>query len=141
MLPKPYLILAALIGIIAIAGGSFGKGASWGRTQATEKCQREQLERQQQDIVERAALQAAIDQRDAELRAKEQEAADAVIEVRTEYLPGKTIVKREVVRDVVYRDCRVGDGMRDVLNAALAGRPVSAAADLGAADAGLPGGA
>ena len=141
MLAKPYLILAALVGIIAIAGGSFGKGASWGRTQATERCQAEKLEAQQREIVERAALQAAIDQRDAELRAKEQEAADAVIEVRTEYLPGKTIVKREVVRDVVYRDCRVGDGMRDVLNAALAGRPVSAAADLGAADAGLPGGA
>ena len=138
MLGKQYLILAALIGVIAIAGGSFAKGASWGRTQATEKCQREQLEAQQQEIVERAALQAAIDQLDIEIRQREQEAANAIVQVRTEYLPAKTIVRREVVERAVYRDCRTGDSMRDTLNAALAGRPVSGAAEGGGAD-GVPG--
>jgi len=138
MLGKPYLILAALIGVIAIAGGSFAKGASWGRTQATEKCQREQIEAQQQEIVERAALQAAIDQRDIEIRQREQEAANAVAQVRVEYLPGKTVVKREIVERAVFRDCRTGDSMRDTLNAALAGRPVPGAADVGTDTGRLP---
>lgn len=127
MLGKPYLILAALIGLIAIAGGSFGKGASWGGTRATAKCQAEKLEAQAQEIVERAALQAAIDKRDAELQAKEAEVADAIVKVRTEYLPGKTVVKREVVERAVFRECRVGDGMRRTIDAALAGHPVPGA--------------
>jgi hypothetical protein len=127
MLGKPYLILAGLIGLIAIAGGSFGKGAEWGRTRAESACQAEKLEAQQREIVERAALQAAIDKRDEEIRERERRGADAVIKVRTEYLPGKVVVKREVVERAVFRDCHVGDGMRATLNAALAGKPVPGA--------------
>ena len=123
---RPYLILAALICLIGLMGGTFAKGVSWGRTQATEKCQAEKLESQQREIVERAALQAAIDQREEQIRERERRGADAVIKVRTEYLPGKVVVKREVVERAVFRDCRIG-GMRDTLNAALAGKPVSGA--------------
>ena len=123
---RPYLILAALICLIGLMGGTFAKGVSWGRTQATEKCQAEKLESQQREIVERAALQAAIDQREEQIRERERRGADAVIKVRTEYLPGKVVVKREVVERAVFRDCRIG-GMRDTINAALAGKPVSGA--------------
>jgi hypothetical protein len=133
MLGKPYLILAALIGLIALMGGTFAKGASWGRTQATERCQAEQLEAQQREIAERAVLQAAIDQRDVEIRQREQEAANAIVQVRTEYLPAKTIIRREVVERAVFRDCHAGDRVRDTLNAALAGRPVSGALESGGA--------
>lgn len=139
MLGKPYLMLAALIGLIAIAGGSFSKGASWGRTQATERCQAEQLERQQQDIVERAALQAAIDQRDIEIRQREEEAANAIVQVRTEYLPAKTIVKREIVERPVYRDCRADDRLWELANAALRGDAAAGAEAFDRGAAGVPG--
>lgn len=138
MLGKPYMLLAGLICIIGLMGGSFAKGASWGRTQATERCQAEQLDRQQQDIVERAALQAAIDQRDAELQAKQQEIADAVVKVRTEYLPAKTIVKREVAERVVYRECRADDRLYELANAALRGDAAAGAEAFGRDPVGVP---
>lgn len=137
MLAKPYLILAALIGILAVAGGSFGKGAEWGRTRAVAQCQAEKLEAQQREIVERAALQAAIDERTRERDELLQRTAEVVDRVRTEYLPSKTIVKREIVR--LSPDCRIGDGLRGIVNAALAGRPVSSSQTEPAADSGVPG--
>ena len=127
MLGKPYMLLAGLICIIGLMGGSFAKGASWGRTQATERCQAEQLERQQQDIVERAALQA-----------KQQEIADAVVKVRTEYLPAKTIVKREVAERVVYRECRADDRLYELANAALRGDAAAGAEAFGRDPVGVP---
>ena len=137
MLARPYLILAALIGILALTGGAFGKGASWGREQATSRCNAEKLEAQQREIVERAALQAAIDERTRERDELLQRTAEVVDRVRTEYLPSKTIVKREVVR--LSPDCRIGDGLRGIVNAALAGRPVSSSQTEPAADGGVPG--
>ena len=139
MLARPYLILAALIGILALAGGSFGKGASWGREQATSRCNAEKLEAQQREIVERAALQAAIDERTRERDELLQRTAEVVDRVRTEYLPSKVIVKREVVR--LSPDCRIGDGLRGIVNAALAGRPVSGASPEPTADGGVSGSA
>ena len=139
MLARPYLILAALIGILALTGGAFGKGASWGREQATSRCNAEKLEAQQRDIVERAALQAAIDERTRERDLLLQRTAEVVDRVRTEYLPSKVIVKREVVR--LSPDCRIGDGLRGIVNAALAGRPVSGASPEPAADSGVSGSA
>lgn len=136
---RPYLILAALIGLIAIAGGTFAKGASWGRTQATARCQADKIEAQQREIVERAALQAAIDQRDAELQAKEQEIANAVINVRTEYLPARTIVKRQIVERAVYRDCRADDSLWQLANAALRGDAAAGAEAFDRDTAGVPG--
>lgn len=133
MLPKPYMLVAALIGLIAIAGGSFGKGAEWGRVRAERACQAEQIEAQQREIVERAALQAAIDERTRERDELLQRTAEVVERVRTEYLPAKTIVRREVVERAVFRDCHAGERVRDTINAALAGRPVSGALESGGA--------
>jgi len=134
---RPYMLVAALIGLIAVLGGTFAKGVSWGRTQATERCQAEQLERQQQEIVERAALQAAIDQRDFEIRQREEEAANAIVQVRTEYLPAKTIVKREIVR--LPADCRVDDRLWELANAALRGDAAAGAEAFDRDTAGVPG--
>lgn len=125
MLGKPYLILAALIGVIAIAGGSFAKGASWGRTQATERCQAEKIETQNRELAEREAIQAALAKREAEWKSKLTEAANAVADTRVEYAEAKTIVRREVVR--LPADCRIGDGLREHINSALAGHPLSGA--------------
>lgn len=141
LIPKPYLVVALVVGLIALMGGTFAKGASWGRAQATSRCNAEKIEVQQREIAERAVLQAAIDKRDAELRAKEQERANAIVQVRTEFLPAKTVVRKEVVERRVFTDCRIGDGMRDTLNAALRGRPAATVPALGAGDAGVSGGA
>ena len=70
-----------------------------------------------------------------------EEAADAIAEIRVEYLPGKTEIRRQIVERAVYRDCRIDDGMRDILNAALRGRPIAPEPQPVAAGGGLvPGG-
>jgi len=85
-------------------------------------------------------LRDQLAERDAALARKTEEAAHAVAEVRTEYLPGKTIVRREVVEVPAYRDCRITGSVRHALDAALAGRPVPGAeAERGGA-ARVPGG-
>ena len=136
---RVYAILAVLIGAVLTGAGVYLKGYKAGAVAEVAKCQAQQIEDAQDASRALEAIQQQLRDREAKWVKQQQEAADAVIEVRTEYLPGKTIVKREVVRDVVYRDCRVGDGMRDVLNAALSGRPVPGAADIGTDTGRLPG--
>lgn len=127
------LLAATHIGVAAKAyeAGSIREAAKW---------RAEKIAAQAEEMAARQALQAALDARTAELAKRTQEAADAVEHVRTEYLPGKTIVRREVVEVPAYRDCRVTGSVRDAINAALAGRPVPGAVDGGGA-ARVPGGA
>lgn len=136
---KPYMILAVLIGLIATHAGTYMKGHKAGAVRELAKCQDQQLQDAQDASRALEAIQQQLREREIEWAAKQQEAADAIAHVRVEYLPGKTIVKREVVREPVYRDCRVSGGMRDTLNAALAGRPVPGAADIGTDTGRLPG--
>lgn len=127
------LLAATHIGVAAKAyeAGSIREAAKW---------RAEKIAAQAEEMAARQALQAALDARTAELARRTQEAADAVVQVRTEYLPGKTEVRRIVVDRPVYRDCRIDAGLRDILDAALAGRPVPGAeAERGGA-ARVPGG-
>jgi hypothetical protein len=104
------------------------------------KCQAQQLQDAQDASRALEAIQQRLREREAKWTAQQQEAADAVAQVRVEYLPGKVIVKREIVREPVYSDsrCRVSSGMRDTLNRALAGRPVPGAAEVGTDTGRLP---
>lgn len=133
--PYRYLVLALVAA--AALGGAYLVGRGDGRAVEAASRAALELERQAQAEAARQQLQAALDARTAELAARQQEAADAVVQVRTEFLPARTIVKREVVERPVFRDCRIGDGMRSTLDAALRGDPAAGTAGGGAAD-GVP---
>ena len=135
---KPYMIVAVLIGLIATHSGLYLKGHKAGSTRELAKCQAQQLQDAQDASHALEAIQQQLREREIEWAAKQQEAADAIAHVRVEYLPGKTIVKREIVREPRYRGCVVSPGMRDTLNAALAGRPVPGAAEVGTDSGRLP---
>ena len=132
----------AALAIVAVLAGLYGiaytKGHKAGSTRELAKCQAQQLQDAQDASRALEAIQQQLREREIEWAAKQQEAADAIAHVRVEYLPGKVVVKREVVREPVYRDCRVSGGMRDTLNAALAGRPVPGAAEVGTDSGRLP---
>ena len=128
---KPYAILAVLIGLIATHAGTYWKGHKAGSVAELAKCQAQQIEDAHEASRTLEAIQQQLREREAQWVRQQQEAADAVAQVRVEYLPGKVIVKREIVREPRYRDCVVSPGMRDTLNAALAGRPVPGAAEVG----------
>ena len=135
---RPYMILAVLIGLIATHAGLYLKGHKAGATRELAKCQAQQIEDAQDASRALEALQQQLREREAQWVQQQQEAADAVAQVRVEYLPGKTVVKREIVREPVYRTCVVSPGMRDTLNAALRGRPVPGAAEVGTDTGRLP---
>ena len=135
---KPYAILAVLIGLIATHAGTYWKGHKAGSVAELAKCQAQQIEDAHEASRTLEAIQQQLREREAQWVRQQQEAADAVAQVRVEYLPGKVIVKREVVREPRYRDCVVSPGMRDTLNAALAGRPVPGAAEVGTDTGRLP---
>ena len=132
----------AALAIVAVLAGLYGiaytKGHKAGAVREVAKCQAQQLQDAQDASRALESLQQQLREREAKWVRQQQEAADAIAQVRVEYLPGKTIVKREVVREPVYRSCVVSPGMRDTLNAALAGRPVPGAADIGTDTGRLP---
>ena len=128
-------IVAVLAGLYGIA---YTKGHKAGAAAEVAKCQSQQLQDAQDASRALEALQQQLREREAQWVQQQQEAADAVAQVRVEYLPGKTVVKREIVREPVYRTCVVSPGMRDTLNAALAGRPVPGAAEVGTDSGRLP---
>ncbi len=135
-----YAAAGAALVLLALLAGAYTKGRGDGRAVQAAEYATERATAAQEAEQERQALQAALDARTAELARRTQEAADAVVQVRTEYLPGKTEVRRIVVDRPVYRDCRIDAGLRDILDAALAGRPVPGAeAERGGA-ARVPGG-
>lgn len=140
MIAKPYAILALVLLLGATHGAAYLQGFKQGSKVEAARWQAQEIERQQQAAKQAQALRDQLAERDAALARKTEEAAHAVAEVRTEYLPGKTIVRREVVEVPAYRDCRITGSVRHALDAALAGRPVPGAeAERGGA-ARVPGG-
>lgn len=137
---RPYLALA-IVAALAVSHGVVGlKAFDFGSRQEAGRWVARLAEQHAQDLKEREALAAAIAARDAALRKREQERADAVIQVRTEFLPAKEIVRRVVVEKPVYRDCRLDDpGLRDTINAALRGRPAASGPAIDGRQAGVPG--
>ena len=135
---RPYMILAVLIGLIATHAGLYLKGHKAGTTRELAKCQAQQLQDAQAASRALEAIQQQLREREAKWVRQQEEAANAVAQVRVEYLPGRTIVKREIVERAVFRDCRIGDGMRDTINSALAGRPVPGAAEVESRHGRLP---
>ena len=126
-----YAAAGAALVLLALLAGAYTKGRGDGRAVQAAEYATERATAAQEAEQERQALQAALDARTADLARRTQEAADAVVQVRTEYLPGKTEVRRIVVDRPVYRDCRIDSGVRDLIDAALAGRPVPGAVDGG----------
>lgn len=126
-MPKlPFWVFALMIvAALAASHGAVGiKAFEFGSRQEAGRWLARATEQHAQELKDREALAAARAARDEALRKLEQERADAVIQVRTEFLPAKQIVQRVVVEKPVYRDCRLADdGLRDAINAALRGRP------------------
>lgn len=135
---RVYAILAVLIGAVLTGAGVYLKGYKAGSLAESARWQAEALKDAQEAAREREALQQQLREREAKWVRQQEEASNAVAQVRVEYLPGRTIVKREIVERAVFRDCRIGDGMRDTINSALAGRPVPGAADIGTDTGRLP---
>ena len=115
------LVTTGLILIVAAAalGYAYAQGRSDGAAHERAECLDREAERTAAAERDRTEWRAQIDAWEAERRRLEQEAADAIAEIRVEYLPGKTEIRRQIVERAVYRDCRIDDGMRDILNAAL----------------------
>ena len=126
MIAKPYAILALVLLLGATHGAAYLQGFKQGSKVEAARWQAQEIERQQQAAKQAQALRDQLAERDAALARKTEEAAHAVAEVRTEYLPGKTIVRREVVEVPAYRDCRITPATLGAINGALTGRPVSA---------------
>ncbi len=126
-MPRAYLALAIVAVLAASHLGLYLTGRGDGAKSEAARWQAQEIERQQAAAEQYRALQAQLAAREAELAERQQEGANAVERVRTEYLPGKTIVRREVVEVPAYRDCRVTGSVRHALDAALAGRPVPGA--------------
>lgn len=138
--PRVLIALAVVAILAATHAGVAAKAYEAGSVREAARWQAQEIERQQQAAKQAQALRDQLAERDAALARKTEEAAHAVAEVRTEYLPGKTIVRREVVEVPAYRDCRITGSVRHALDAALAGRPVPGAeAERGGA-ARVPGG-
>jgi hypothetical protein len=138
-LGNPYAMLGLVLALVATHGTAYVRGRADGGAREAAHWQADALKAAEAASRERAAIQRALDERTAALAKQQREAADAVAQIRVEYLPGKTLVRREVAERVVYRDCRVGERMRDTINSALAGRPVSGIETVPGGDAGLPG--
>jgi len=133
------LVTTGLILIVAAAalGYAYAQGRSDGAAHERAECLDREAARTSLAERQRQEWRDQIDALEADRRRAEQEAADAIVQIRTEYLPGRIEVRREVVERAVYRDCVVSDRVRDILDGALAGRPVPGA--VGADRVGLPG--
>ena len=118
------LVTTGLILIVAAAalGYAYAQGRSDGAAHERAECLDREAERTAAAERDRTEWRAQIDAWEAERRKAEQEAANAIGQIRTEYLPAKTIVRREVVEKQVYNECRIGGEVFDTLNAALTGR-------------------
>ena len=126
MIPlRLYTYAAAAVALLAAVGTAYYCGRIDGQAHAIAACLTREAERTAAAERDRTEWRAQIDAWEAERRRLEQEAADAIAEIRVEYLPGKTEIRRQIVERAVYRDCRIDDGMRDILNAALRGRPIA----------------
>lgn len=126
MIPlRPYTYAAAAVALLAAVGTAYTVGRLDGRAHERSACLSREAERTAAAERDRAEWRAQIDAWEAERRRLEQGAANAIAEIRVEYLPGRTEIKRQIVERAVYRDCRIDDGMRDILNAALRGRPIA----------------
>ena len=77
------------------SAGATASDARWMAVRIKEQAQREQHQ---------AEWRTQIDAWEAERRRLEQEAADAVAEIRIEYLPGKTEVRRQIVERAVLQE-------------------------------------
>lgn len=123
MIPlRLYYYAAAAVALLAAVGTAYTVGRLDGRAHERSACLTREAERTAAAERDRTEWRAQIDAWEAERRRLEQEAADAIAEIRVEYLPGKTIVRREVVEKQVYNECRIGGEVFDTLNAALTGR-------------------
>ena len=122
MIAKPYAILALVLLLGATHGAAYLQGFKQGSKVEAARWQAEKIKEQQKAAEAVREVQEALRKREAELRKREADSAKQIIHVRTEFLPAKTVVKREVVK--LPADCRIGDGLRDTINSALSGRPV-----------------
>ena len=122
MIGKPYAILALVLLLVATHGTAYLHGYRQGARVESARWQAEKIKEQQKAAEAVREVQEALRKREAELRKREADSAKQIIHVRTEFLPAKTVVKREVVK--LPADCRIGDGLRDTINSALSGRPV-----------------
>lgn len=141
IIPSPRLIG----GVVAAAALVASHTVAWRTGAGVERShwQAQQIEQQAAQAAQAAEWRAQIDAYDAARRKAEQEAADAINEIRVEYLPGKIEIRKQFVDRPVYRECRVDERVRDILDAALRGRPAAPAASgpVAAGGGSLPGGA
>jgi hypothetical protein len=99
--------------IVAAIGLAISTVYLYGHTAGRDACQADQ---NKQDATIRAAVDAAT-----------RTSAEAIREIKIVHRTVQQRVEREIQTNTVFRDCRLPDGVRDDINAAIAGRPVPAA--------------
>lgn len=105
VLPNPWVLLLVLSSLAASAGFAYTKGVSDGRREEVAK-------RLEMEEMARAVQDAA-----------QQGAAEAIAEIEIKHTTVREEINREILTEVVYRDCtHTPDGLR-LLQQALTGRP------------------
>lgn len=120
---RPLIYLAIALAVLATYAATYSKGVSAGKAAEAREAHAREDKARAKAAEQEAALRKALQDRDAELARRAQEGVDAIEKVRTEFLPGKIQIRREVVEKPVYRECRIGGGVLLTLNAALRGHP------------------
>ncbi len=106
ILPSPTLVLSAILAFSVATGGAYLKGRSDGKALELGN----QLEKTEMVRAAREAAQAG--------------AAEAIAQIKIKNITIRQEVQREILKDIVYRDCvHTPDGLR-LINAALAGESV-----------------
>lgn len=105
-----------IIGVLLIVAGiALGIGSIYlyGHAAGRDACKADQAQQQ-------AIIQAAVDAANAT-------SAAAIRDIKVVNRTIQQRVEREIQTNTVFRDCRLPDGVRDDINAAIAGRPNASA--------------
>lgn len=100
---NPWMLLGVVLAVAGAGGGGFWYGTGVGHDQCIAERAKDE------ELVRRAGEAAAL------------VAADAISKIEVKNVTQKQILQREIVENVVYRDCRhTPDGLR-ALNDTLTG--------------------
>lgn len=108
----PTRLIAGLL-IVAAVGSAISAVYFYGHMAGRNACQADQKTR---DAIIQAAVDAAI-----------RTSAEAIRDIKIINRTIQQKVEREIQTNTVFRDCRLPDGVRDNINAAIAARPDPAA--------------
>ena len=119
---KPYVALIAIIAICALTGAAFVKGIGIGAKTEAAKWQADKIKDQQAAAEKAAEAREKIAELEYERNEKLLRGGEDIAEIHVVQTPARIEIQKQIVERPVYRDCRVDDGMLQLINDARAGR-------------------